>query len=655
MRGNAGRGRLHRWAAVVTTVATVGALVLAGQVVDVPAEPGGPVALTTTMALSFTTMGALVLAGAPRHAVGRLMLAAGLVASVAAVATSWTNWLALAWLSKWTWWLPFGLIFLALLLFPGGRLPSPRWRPLAVLIAAATAVTTVALAVAAADHPTTLLTSFDQPLTPRARVFLGVAFLALLVSLIGLLGVVVSLWRRWRRADGLTRRQLACLLPGAALLAMTLIFDVIGLPGLWPIIAVTIPLGITVAVLQYHLYGLDQIINRTVVWLVMTVLVIAAFTAVVALLRNALTGSADDRASVFATGIIVLTFQPLQRRVQGSVNRMLYGERDDPYAVIARLSELLGHTAEPTKVLPSLVNAIAESLRVPYVAVELDGPYSPRLAAQHGKPTDDVESIAMLAHGERVGRLLVAQRRPGDRFSRREHRLLEDVALHAAVAAEGLRLIHDLQESRERLVVAREEERRCLRRELHDGVGPGLVGMSMELQAARRLLDAPARADELLGILANDLALCMSEVRQLVDQLRPAALDNGLEAALRLECKRFDNPGLAVSLTGDSHLGALPAAIEVAVYRVVGEALTNVARHSAARNCRITVATGRNLTVEIADDGTGMPASIRHGIGINSMRERVAELGGSLDLETSPKRGTTVRIRLPLGVIAAQA
>ncbi|MGK5683429.1 sensor histidine kinase [Actinoplanes sp. URMC 104] len=651
-QADAARPRPHRWRVAVPATAAVGALVLAGQLVDTGAEPGGPVALTAAVALSFTAMGVLVLAGAPRHGVGRLMLAAGVCAAVAAIATSWTGWGPLAWLSKWTWWLPFGLVFLALLAFPDGRLPSPRWHWLAAVIGGATLVTTVGLAVAAADHPRTLLTSLDEPLTGRARLALVIAFGALLVSLLGLLGVVAALGTRWRRADGVTRRQIACLLPGAALLLLGLILNIVGVTGLWPITAAAVPLGMTVAVLQYRLYDLDQLINRTLVWIVLTVLVVVSFVALVAVLREVLTSGSDDRASLVATGLIVLTFQPAHRRVQRWVNRMLYGERDDPYEVIARLGELLGHTAEPTRVLPSLVHAIAGSLRVPYVAVELEGPGGPRLAASDGEATTVVEAFEMVAHSETVGRLLVARRRSGDRFTRRERRLLEDVALHAAVAAEDLRLIHDLQESREKLVVAREEERRRLRRELHDGVGPTLVGMSMELQAARRILQCPARAEEILATLADDLTLCMSEVRQLVDQLRPPALDNGLEAALRLECKRFDSPELAVSLTVGHDLRGLPAAVEVAVYRIVGEALTNVARHAAARSCRVSVQTGRSLVLEVSDDGAGMPDAIRHGVGIHSMRERVVELGGELHIATAPRRGTTVRARLPLAAVA---
>lgn len=646
---NEGLSRPSHWVAVSAVTAAVAVAVVAGELVDTGAEPGGPVALTAAVALSFLATGSVVLAGAPRHAVGRLMLAAGGAAAVAAVATSWTGWLPLAWLSKWTWWLPFGLIFLALLLFPDGRLPSRRWRWVAVLVAGATAVATVALASAALDRPRTLLTSFDEPLTGRTRLLATIAFGALLVSLAGLLGVIASLGTRWRRADGLTRRQLACLLPAGALFLTGLVLDVTGMPWLWPIITVAVPLGMTVAVLRYRLYDLDQVINRTVVWLIMTVLVVVGFVALVAVLRDAfMTDDAGDRASLVATGLIVLTFEPVHRRVQRGVNRMLYGDRDDPYEVIARLSDLLGRTADPTKVLPSLVTAIASSLRVPYVAIELEAAGGPRLAARHGEFTTAVESFAMVAHNERVGRLLVAQRRAGDRFTGRERRLLEDAGLHAAVAAEALRLIRDLQESRERLVVAREEERLRLRRELHDGVGPSLVGMSMELRAARSLLGDRARADEILATMADDLALCMAEVRQLVDELRPPALDNGLEPALRLECRRFDSPALSVSLTVDGDLGPSPAAVEVAVYRVAGEALTNVARHSGARSCTVTVSRRQVLTLEVTDDGVGMPPAIRHGVGIDSMRERVAELGGSFEIVTTAGEGTTVRAQLPL-------
>jgi signal transduction histidine kinase len=223
--------------------------------------------------------------------------------------------------------------------------------------------------------------------------------------------------------------------------------------------------------------------------------------------------------------------------------------------------------------------------------------------------------------------------------------------MQAAVAAEATRLNRDLQMSRERLVTAREEERRRLRRDLHDGLGPSLAGMSMQVRAARKQLPADSRAAEILDTLAVDLKSCTVEVRQLVDELRPPALDSGLDAALHTECRRFDVDGLAVSCEVEGSLEGLPAAVEVAAFRIVAEALTNVTRHSRALTCDVTVHRNGALRVQIVDDGIGIDiaSSARAGVGLSSMRERAAELGGDCTIGPAPGRGTSVRVKLPLG------
>ncbi len=219
----------------------------------------------------------------------------------------------------------------------------------------------------------------------------------------------------------------------------------------------------------------------------------------------------------------------------------------------------------------------------------------------------------------------------------------------AWATAEATRLNRDLQTSRERLVTAREEERRRLRRDLHDGLGPSLAGMSMQLRAARRLLPGDSRAAEILDALAADLTSCTVEVRQLVDGLRPPALDRGLDAALRAECERFDADGLSVHCELDGSLEGLSAAVEVAAFRIVAEALTNVARHSRAHTCHVAVHRNGDLRVEVVDDGIGLASAARAGVGPSSMRERAAELGGDCIIGPAPGRGTSVRLALPLG------
>ncbi|MBG0568423.1 sensor histidine kinase [Actinoplanes aureus] len=637
-------GRRSTAAAIVAAIVT---LVAIGQLRDPGQATMQWVGLNAGIALSCTAMGMLILAGIPTHRVGRLLVAAGICATTAVLAVSWTGWPPLAWLAQWCWCLSFSLVIFALLFFPDGRLGSPWRRALAVVITVTTAVIAVSWAIAALDPRRTYLLDAVPPATARAQTFLVIAAAATAALLLETVVVAGSLWLRWRRSSGQTRHQVACVLLAGALLPMTIILDVLNLPGAWILVSMLIPAAMTLAILQFGLYGLDRVINRTIVWLIMAFLVIVAFVALVAVSRVLLFGSATS-ASLAATGVIAVTFQPVLDRVQRGVNQLLYGDRDDPYRVVTRLGGLLGRTVEPQSVPPLLAETIARSLRVPYVAVETFGRHGPQILAQYGTPAPETESFDMISHSELIGRLLVATRSPASRFALRERRVLSDVAQHAAIAVEATLLIHDLRESRERLVVAREEERRRLRRDLHDGLGPTIAGMSMQVRAAQQAIVGQPRAAGILDRVARDLQICMAEVRRLVDQLRPPALDGGLAAALRAECRRFTGADLTVNLDVRTDLDGLPAAFEVAAYRIIAEALTNVSRHARATTCDVTVSKGQAFDLTVVDDGVGFTPAGQRGVGLTSMRERTEELGGSCLIAAHEPHGTCVRVRLPL-------
>ncbi|MEV4282076.1 sensor histidine kinase [Actinoplanes xinjiangensis] len=321
----------------------------------------------------------------------------------------------------------------------------------------------------------------------------------------------------------------------------------------------------------------------------------------------------------------------------------------DPYRIVTALGETLERRLSPQTVLPALTECLARSLRVPYVAIELVGPGSREITAEYGTAPDTVETFDMVTRGEYQGSLLVSPPAGARRFTARECQLLRTLARQAAITAETARLDRDLQASRQRLVTAREEERRRLRRDLHDGLGPSLVGMAMQVRAARRHLPATDPAAGILDSLDTDLRTCTSDVRHLVERLRPAALDCGLLPALRGECRRFDSSACPVELLVDGPVEALPAAAEVAAYRVVSEALTNVAKHADAQRCCVHVhyADGA-LTIDITDDGVGLPDPVHAGVGLCSMRERAAELGGTCTISTASPRGTVMRLWIPV-------
>ena len=250
--------------------------------------------------------------------------------------------------------------------------------------------------------------------------------------------------------------------------------------------------------------------------------------------------------------------------------------------------------------------------------------------------------------------MILAPRAPGEAFTPSDRRLLEDLARQAGVAVHAARLTADLRRSRERLVTAREEERRRLRRDLHDGLGPRLAAQTLKVGAARSLYPGdPTAADELLTELEADMDATLNEVRRLVHNLRPPALDQlGLIGALRDVAERYEpgpaTGGLSISIRAPEELPSLPAAVEVAAYRIVQEALTNVVRHAHAGSCEIRLSVGDELELEITDDGVGLPADHRSGVGLSSMAERAVELGGTCIVEPSSLGGTRVLARLPL-------
>jgi signal transduction histidine kinase len=259
----------------------------------------------------------------------------------------------------------------------------------------------------------------------------------------------------------------------------------------------------------------------------------------------------------------------------------------------------------------------------------------------------------LVDQGIPIGELRVTPRVGERTLSRADHRLIEDLAAHAGVAAHAVQLTRELQRARARLVTTREEERRRLRRDLHDGLGPVLASQALTIDAARTVLPTdPAAADALLAALKAQGQQAIADVRQVIEALRPPALDAlGLVAAIRQAAAAYDRTGLQVTVAAPASLPPLPAAVEVAAYRIVQEALTNVVRHAGARVCAVVLTLTddeRVLELTITDDGGGLPADHRQGVGLATMRERAEELGGTCVVGARPGGGVQVQARLPL-------
>ena len=413
-----------------------------------------------------------------------------------------------------------------------------------------------------------------------------------------------------------------------------------------------VPVFTYIAILRYRLYDIDVVINRTLVYGALSACVVGIYVLAVVALGALFQAQGNLAVSLLATGLVAVLFQPLRSRLQRGVNRLMYGERDDPYAVISRLGRRLEATLAPETVLPTLVETIAQALKLPYAAILLKEGEGFRTAAAYGSPRGEPETLPLVYQREEIGRLVLSPRAPGEGFSDADRSLLEDLARQAEVAVHAVRLTSDLQHSRERLVTTREEERRRLRRDLHDGLGAQLAGLNVQAGALRRLIPRdPDAADELVVELREELRSAIADIRRLVYDLRPPALDDlGLVEALRRLAERYgsEDEQLRVSVEAPEDLPNLPAAVEVAVYRITQEALTNVARHARAKSCVVRLAVNEDVALEIVDDGVGIPAERSAGVGLSSMRERASELGGSCVVEAAPKGGTRVLVRLPL-------
>jgi len=510
--------------------------------------------------------------------------------------------------------------------------------------------------------------SAGMPLAPELLTVLSLIYLGI--------GLGAQVYRYRRLSDAVARRHVRWIIASFAAFVLIIFAGVLIAPNavaptrppaprdllatLIISLAITVAsisfvVALSVAVLRDGLYNLDILVNRALVYGGLTVLITATYVLFVGGAGLLFHSQNSLLISLLATGLIAVLFQPIRNRLQSGANRLLYGDRDNPYKVLSQLGRQLQETAVPGETLPVITATICRTLKLPYAAVALetaDG--ERRTVASTGQSATIVEEWPLLHQGERVGWLIVAPRSPQEPFTNRERQLLADIAGQAGAAAYAERLTSALQRSRERLVLAREEERRRIRRDLHDELGPSLASQTFALDTALELLEAdPLAAATLLESLKSQNQALIADIRRLVYALRPPSLDElGLLAALRIHVSQLvpDNNGLRVKVTAvPEPLPPLPAAVEVAAYRIALEGITNVVRHAQAHHAdiRLTVAQD-SLRIVIADDGRGLPAELRPGVGLASMRERAEELGGEFAVESAEGGGVLVVATLPL-------
>lgn len=607
--------------------------------------------------LACAITGAIVLWQNPRHPLGWLFMAVAQLVSLADVLAEYAarrpplpGATAALFLGDYLW-LPGLAISAALFtpLFPDGRPASPRWQPL--VWAGGGCVVLASVPWLFTDPPD--LAPWRNPIAapePVQHVLRDLAVAGLVGALAcGVVGAVL-IAVRMIRARGPERRRLGWFFAAFAVVGLARALPV---NPVVPAVAVGfLPAALGVAMLRYQLFDGDRLLNRTLVYTVLTVGVAGVFGLTVGLASGALGG--DGTGAVAAAVVIALGLAPARNLVQRAVDRLLYGQRRDPYAALTGLGRQLSATIAPDEVLPVVVRTVRGALRLPYVAVTLAGDTQP--AAADGEPTPAAAELPLRHAGNEVGRLTVGLR-DGQRFlDPGDERQLQGFAQQAGIAADGVRLTHDLRRSRDELAVARDEERHRIRRDLHDGLGPTLAGVALGLGAARRAVaaSAPETAD-LLASMETEVKGSLADVKRLVADLHPTTLEElGLAEALRQYAETVtqrSEGALKVKVELAGPLAPLPAAVEVAAYRIVLEAVTNVARHAQASLCTVAVsmADGR-LGLTVTDDGGGMPPlGQAKGLGLRSMAERAAELGGECTVGAARDRGTRVAAAIPLG------
>ncbi|GAA4079275.1 sensor histidine kinase [Actinomadura miaoliensis] len=642
-----GRGRAALALALCAVLAAVGSLVLGFWL---PADRRlvwwHPEIL---VAVIWTPTAALLLRHRPGLRVGWVMMVSGVGAGLYVLALNlgplselhgWAGGWLWTWLGRWLWAVDTFVLTLVLpLVFPDGRLVSRWFAPVLVVACAVPLIVCVHLTVdpgARQFHNGVSVYPFQDIPLPISATILGTLALAL-----------ASVAIRFVRSSPDVRRQIAWVVyPGVVAMAVIYVGETTPIGDVVRNVSVAgVPLCVAVAITRYRLFDIDLVISRTLVYAGLIVVITGVYFALlgvaglVAVERGPLAGL----AGAIAAGAV---FEPARRRLQAAVDRIIHGERD-PYRIADRLQALMQTAPGPSGALAVATEAVREALHARGVAIEVSDRGGRLMSAESGSLGERPQRVPLMWYGEPVGRLLFepARARPPD------PRLTGVLARNLAELANAARLAADVQRSRERILRAREEERRRLRRDLHDGLGPTLASLAMTVDAARITLRSdPDAVDALLENLRSTMGRTIGEVRDLVYDLRPPALDDlGLAGAIRAlggVVSTGEGPRVDVQVEGD--LTTLPAAAEVAAYRIVQEALTNVHRHANAGAAVVRLHLNGDLQVTIGDDGVGLPSEPRSGVGMTSMRERAAELGGSCTVGPGPDGGTLVRAWLPI-------
>jgi signal transduction histidine kinase len=635
--------------------------------------------LSSVVNIAAVAFGILLASRRPENRIGWLFLAAGVPLGLAGFGSAYgVHALVLhhaslpfghlaAWLGSWTGFTPLGVLAFLFLLFPTGHLRSPRWRPVAWFVAVAFAlVTSILLFFATRNWKTPYVQQSSSG--SGAFVIFVIAFtLPLIAALVLSVAAVVV---RFRGSVGDERLQLKWFATGAVLVVATFIPGFFsgssGPPGLFNFLQslafVFLFSAIAIAVLKYRLYEIDVVINKAVVYGALAVFITVVYAGLVVGVGTLVGNRRSPLLSAIAAALIAVAFQPARERSRRLANRVVFGRRATPYEVLSDFAERMAGTYSVEDVLPRTARMLADGTGAVRADVWLL--VGSELRAEGSWPDIEIHHIQLAAdasidvpgatavvpvryQGELLGALSV-QKAPGDPITPTEGKLLGDVASQAGLVLRNVRLIEELRASRQRLVVAQDQERRKIERNIHDGAQQQLVALAMKVRLIRSFARRdPEKADSLLEQTEQGLTEALDDLRDLARGIYPPLLaDQGLVAALTAQARKSPVP---VSVDGNG-IGRFPQDAEAAVYFCALEALQNVAKYAGAAHVDVQLRqTNGYLAFEVADDGAGFdPAARGYGTGLQGMADRLAALGGELSVRSAPGEGTTVMGRVPV-------
>jgi signal transduction histidine kinase len=677
--------RRASWLAWSLAAAGLAMLAAGGALLAINLDMVGFNAAMIVLFGSCAVIGALAVSRQPGNLVGWLFLATGVVAAMQIftgelalslyrhggplLAVQW-----LAWPANWVWNLSFGSLFTLLpLLFPDGRLPSRRWRPLAWFALGLIAFLAVAYAVAPGP--------LDSPRVANpagvgvgvsgafAGLFTGLAFVAVAACVL----CVCSLFFRYHHADGDVRQQvkwfglgaaftLTCLLAGqvAQGLGAQVVSDVLSAIGV-----LGVPVGAAIAILRFRLFDIDVVISKAIVYGSLAAFIAIVYVGLVAGVGQLAGSVGTPVLSAIAAAIAALAFQPVRRRMQRFANRLVYGQRATPYEVLSDLSGQVAHAYSVEDILPKMAQIVAAGTGVARAEVWLrvgaelrsvarwpqDGAASPSPVPM---PSGEIhefgegEAVFPVVHqGDMLGAIAV-QAPAGDPITADKEKLIANLAAQAGLVLRNVRLLEDIRASRQRIVTAQDAAARRLERNIHDGAQQQLVALAIKTGLADSLVGHDdAEAHQMLSQIQAEIKEALSDLRDLARGIYPPLLaDLGLVAALQAQARKSALPAV---VEGDG-LGRYPQEAETAVYFCALEALQNVAKYARASRAivRLSAPNGA-LAFCVEDDGVGFdPNAKGHGSGIQGMSDRLAALGGELRVTSTPGAGTIVNGSVPV-------